>query len=207
MCMDSDQWTIGELAAQVAAALDDGGYAGAPNGRVRDVPDARAIRWYATIGLVDRPMAMRGRVALYGRRHLLQLVAVKRLQAAGLTIAEIQRELTGAPDRVLIDIAAIPEEAPEASRARSRFWATPGLTSSDSVASDVTVTGLLAGVPLGGGAVLLLPGTPDPADVAEILAAARPLLDLLVARDLVDRRTPLDPYTPTDELPTVRSRS
>ena len=58
------------------------------------------IRWYATTGLVDRPV-MRGRVAHYGERHLLQLVAVKRLQAQGLTLAEIQQRLAGATDATL----------------------------------------------------------------------------------------------------------
>jgi hypothetical protein len=33
--------------------------------------------------------------------------------------------------------------------------------------------------------VLLLPAAPDPADVAAIRAAARPLLDLLAARGLL----------------------
>src|SRR3954452_25582106 len=98
--MADDGWTIDELAARVSGALGDG-YAGAPNGRVRDLPDARSIRWYATIGLVDRPAAMRGRTALYGPRHLLQLVAVKRRQAEGRTIAEIQQELTGAGEAAL----------------------------------------------------------------------------------------------------------
>ncbi|UBU16798.1 helix-turn-helix domain-containing protein [Nonomuraea gerenzanensis] len=96
----SDTWTIGELSEHAARALR----AGAPapvNGRVRDVPGERLIRWYTTIGLVDPPLTRRGRVARYGRRHLLQLVAVKRLQAAGRSIAEIQAALAGATDRML----------------------------------------------------------------------------------------------------------
>ena len=71
------------------------------NGRVREVPNERLIRWYTTIGLLDPPLGRRGRVALYGRRHLLQLVAVKRRQADGLSIAAIQAELTGATDAML----------------------------------------------------------------------------------------------------------
>jgi DNA-binding transcriptional MerR regulator len=95
-------WTIGELAERAALALrasSDG--APAANGRVRDVPGERLIRWYTTIGLVDPPLTRRGRVAQYGRRHLLQLVAVKRLQAAGHSIAQIQTALAGATDRML----------------------------------------------------------------------------------------------------------
>src|SRR5690349_17686150 len=106
--MDATEWTLDELAARVAEALDGAAYPGAPNGRVRDVPDARAIRWYSTIGLVDRPSGMRGRTALYGPRHLLQLVAVKRRQAQGHKLADIQAELAGAPDDDLRRIADLP---------------------------------------------------------------------------------------------------
>ncbi|MEV8631822.1 MerR family transcriptional regulator [Streptosporangium sp. NPDC051023] len=124
------EWTIGELAERASAALSPTAQL---NGRVRDVPNERLIRWYATIGLLDPPSARRGRVALYGRRHLLQLIAVKRRQAEGLTIAEIQAELTGATDQTLESIADLrdpaegngrPERAaPRASR--PRFWAEP----------------------------------------------------------------------------------
>src|SRR3954462_8123744 len=189
--MADDGWTIGELAARVADALGDG-YAGAPNGRGRDLPDARSIRWYATIGLVDRPAAMRGRTALYGPRHLLQLVAIKRRQAAGRTIAEIQRELAGAGDAALREIAALPaaEPAPPAAAepARAaRFWAERPAAPRPVPAPepDRPAPALLTGVPLGGGAVLLLPGAPDHEDLPAIAAAAGPLLDLLSERGLL----------------------
>ncbi|GAA4185437.1 hypothetical protein GCM10022252_15820 [Streptosporangium oxazolinicum] len=130
------EWTIGELAERASAAL-------APtaqlNGRVRDVPNERLIRWYSTIGLLDPPSARRGRVAMYGRRHLLQIVAVKRRQSDGRTIAEIQAELAGATDQTLESIARLPGSPPEPSpghqptppetgsprAARPRFWAGP----------------------------------------------------------------------------------
>jgi DNA-binding transcriptional MerR regulator len=111
-------WTLDELAARVAAELAVD-YPGAPSGRVRDVPDRRAIRWYTTIGLVDRPLGMRGRTALYGPRHVLQLVAVKRRQAAGRTLAEIQAELAGATDRTLRAIADPPTDGDELDGAQS----------------------------------------------------------------------------------------
>jgi DNA-binding transcriptional MerR regulator len=53
---------------------------------------------------------MRGRTALYGRRHLLQLVAIKRLQAKGLTLAEVQAQLAGASTRVLEHVASIADD-------------------------------------------------------------------------------------------------
>jgi len=100
-------WTLEELADRAARALVDAEVRVA-NGRITGVPDGRLIRWYATIGLVDRPLIGSGRVARYGVRHLLQLVAVKRLQAQGLPLAEIQHRLAGATDATLRRIAALP---------------------------------------------------------------------------------------------------
>jgi hypothetical protein len=108
--MEEQRWTIDELAERVDVALAVD-YGGQPSGRVRAVPDRRAIRWYTTIGLVDRPVAHRGRAALYGPRHLLQLVAVKRLQARGLPLVAIQRELAGATDAQLERVARLPGPA------------------------------------------------------------------------------------------------
>lgn len=99
----SETWTIGELAERAAALL--GAEGRRANGRVRDVPGERLIRWYTTIGLVDPPLSRRGRIARYGRRHLLQLVAIKRLQGAGRSIAEIQAALAGATDAMLEAVA------------------------------------------------------------------------------------------------------
>lgn len=105
------QWTIGELADRVAAVLVGAardGHAPPASGRIRDVPDVRAIRWYSTIGILDKPDAYRGRTALYGPRHLMQLVAVKRRQGEGAPLAQIQSELVGASDARLAEIADLP---------------------------------------------------------------------------------------------------
>ncbi|NDU76338.1 MerR family transcriptional regulator [Actinomadura sp. DSM 109109] len=117
-----DTWTIAELADRAGAALAADGSAQV-SGRVRDLPNERLIRWYTTIGLVDPPLGRRGRTALYGPRHLLQLIAVKRRQAEGRSIAEIQVELAAATDADLARIAALPappgaRPAPEASHGR-----------------------------------------------------------------------------------------
>lgn len=188
--MELSGWTIDELAARVAAALDGPAYPGAPNGRVRDVPDARAIRWYATIGLVDRPSAMRGRTALYGSRHLLQLVAVKRRQAQGHRLADIQAELAGATDEALRRIAELPETieepAPIETPARPKFWTDRPAPNHAIQAAPRAPRGVhLNALHLEGGAVLLLPVVPDPDDLPAILAAARPLLDALARRGLL----------------------
>jgi DNA-binding transcriptional MerR regulator len=209
-------WTLDELVRRVAVALADPAYPGAPNGRVRQLPDRRAVRWYTTTGLVDRPL-MQGRTALYNARHLLQLVAVKRRQAQGRSLAEIQAELAGATDATLRRVAAVPDELikaePQQRRpaarpsGRDRFWAEPPAPSetSETLGSEAdrgadTVT-TLAAVSLPGGALLLLPadqgGRPDEDDIRAIHAAARPLLELLADRGLLSGLLPLDERSPS----------
>lgn len=150
---------MAELAGLVARALSHD-YAGAASGRVTDVPSVRVIRWYQTIGLVGRPAETRGRTALYGPRHLRQIVAVKRLQAEGHSLADIQARLLGAGDDVLAEVARVPEEllsarssapatrppsvdvlgapsvAVEAASEHRRFWAQRPATADDGAFDD-----------------------------------------------------------------------
>jgi DNA-binding transcriptional MerR regulator len=106
----STLWTIVELTARVERELAVG-YAGAGNGRVRDIPDLRTIRYYTTLGLLDRPALMRGRTALYGRRHLLQIVAIKRLQSLGQSLVQVQERIAGATERELESLAGVPADS------------------------------------------------------------------------------------------------
>jgi hypothetical protein len=116
------------------------------NGRVRDVPNERLIRWYGTVGLVDPPLSRRGRVARYGWRHLLQLVAVKRRQAEGKSLAEIQEELAGATDEVLAAVARI--LAPGPALVRDDGPGSPAATGGPAAGTAVTAgTPALAGMP------------------------------------------------------------
>jgi DNA-binding transcriptional MerR regulator len=163
-----EEWTLRELVGRVVAALSDAEVR-APNGRVTELPDARMIRWYATIGLVDRPSGSRGRTALYGPRHLLQLVAIKRRQATGRTLAEIQFELAGATDDQLRAVAAI----------------VGGPARADPVPPRPAPDRELHGLHLGGGAILLVPA-PVGRHAEAIRSAARPLLKLLVEHGLTD---------------------
>jgi DNA-binding transcriptional MerR regulator len=202
---DVASWTLDELVRRVAAGLADPAYPGAPNGRVRGLPDRRVIRWYTTTGLVDRP-TMQGRTALYSPRHLLQIVAVKRRQAEGRSLADIQAELAGATDETLRNVAAVPDElmaaelenpAPSPVR-RQRFWAEPPAAAPVANGDGADSVTKLAAVSLPGGALLLLPagsggdGRPDEDDIDAIRAAARPLLELLAGRGLLtpDERSP-----------------
>ncbi|MCW2901389.1 MAG: transcriptional regulator, MerR family [Streptosporangiaceae bacterium] len=184
-------WTIGELAAAATETL--GGEPVQVNGRVRDMPNERLIRWYTTIALIDPPLARRGRIALYGRRHLLQLVAVKRRQAAGRTIAQIQAELAGATDDLLQSIAGLaadttPSPPPAPTAPSRRFWATPPAPPSPYDSPyDAGRPGaeLVHGVRLAPGVTLLLDGAaPGSDDLAAIEAAAAALLDVLGRRGL-----------------------
>jgi DNA-binding transcriptional MerR regulator len=178
-------WTLDELSDAVARALAVG-YDGQASGRVRDVPDRRTIRYYTTLGLIDRPAAMRGRTALYGRRHLLQLVSIKRLQAQGLALAEVQARLLGRTDAELAEVARLPVEADQAApepappdRRSENFWSRPPAP----VAASLHSLPLDAGVTL----VLMAARTPDDDDLSVLRQAAQPLLDLLRRRRLLAR--------------------
>jgi len=193
------QWTLDQLGSLVAQALSQG-YEPAESGRVRAVPDRRTIRYYTTLGLVDRPSEMRGRTAYYGRRHLLQLVAIKRLQGEGHSLAEAQVRLAGLDDASLEELAAVPETtqlaAVEAAgggalaeraqdvselvtgRAASFWAARPPVAEVEPEAPQGPAAEALRAVGLGGGVSLLLPGGPELAanELAALARAAAPLL-------------------------------
>jgi DNA-binding transcriptional MerR regulator len=98
--------TLEELSNEVASHLEQHGLLGAQQDhRVSSVPDARTIRYYTTLGLLDRPR-MDGRQARYGRRHVLQLLAVKALQGASMPLSEIQSRLYGRSDAELTALLA-----------------------------------------------------------------------------------------------------
>lgn len=115
-----EQWTLSELVGEVAARI--AALPAPSNGQVRAVPDERTVRYYGTIGLLDRPLAMRGRTALYGRRHLAQVVAIKRLQAMGRSLAEIQALWPTLDDLTLARMSGI--QLPPSGRppGRKDFW-------------------------------------------------------------------------------------
>jgi DNA-binding transcriptional MerR regulator len=201
-------WTLDELGARVALALSVD-YAGQSSGRVRDIPDRRTIRYYTTLGLIDRPAQMRGRTALYGQRHLLQLVAIKRLQARGLTLAELHERLIGQSNAALARLARLPPEldtpagaAPEPAARSADFWkAEPAavMASADEPSPAADRDGTvpneadksevidLQGIRLDEGVTLLLsPARPVESDEIEaIRVVAAPLLKLLEKRRLL----------------------
>jgi DNA-binding transcriptional MerR regulator len=194
----NQRWRIDELAKLAEKALAQASYDGQGSGRVRDVPDVRTIRYYITLGLLDRPSEMQGRTAFYGRKHLLQLVAIKRLQAQGLSLVDVQQQMLGIGPKKLASLAELPEgfferdwsstlraavspqpSAPNAkaaaapARARSQFWAAvPQPRQFHEVASQSARQPLPAVIlPLADGVSLLMEGV-DPARLSrEALAA------------------------------------
>jgi DNA-binding transcriptional MerR regulator len=110
-------FTLAALAAEAATRMDG-------------APDERTLRYYQTLGILDRPLRYDGRQAVYGYRHLLQALAVRALQAQGHTLAQVQRALAGASTDALAAAVAesigehVPAPAPRALRA---FELAPGV--------------------------------------------------------------------------------
>jgi len=190
--------TLPELVAAVPVLLASD-YGGVRSGRIRDLPDARTVRWYQTLGMVDRPVAFRGRTALYGGRHLLQLAAIKKLQSSGLSLSDIQRGLVGGKDAELArsagvtmtDVeramegavlarsktvtdgmaAAVSVEPRSRRRRDSAFWKAAPVAAAASVLVPDTTRGMQS-ANLGGAGMLLWTGRP-------LTAAERSMLDRL----------------------------
>ena len=72
------------------------------NGQVGESLTERNIRFYRTAGIVDGPRTGGGRG--YGERHLLQLTAIRILQAQGIPLRRIRELLFG---RSLADLREI----------------------------------------------------------------------------------------------------
>jgi len=100
---------LDELAARANAVLAQAGLEVA-DGRAATHIDARTVRFYQTIGVLPKPQ-YEGRRALYSLTHLLRLVAAKRLQAEGHSLAQIQAALPARTDaqllRALSDLASL----------------------------------------------------------------------------------------------------
>lgn len=105
---EEPRWTLKQLVAAIGRVLAEQPEPAGDSKRVRWNPNARLVRYYTTLGLLDRPVEFRGRTALYSWRHLLQLLAIKRLQRDGATLADIQGRLGGLPSSRLASIASPP---------------------------------------------------------------------------------------------------
>jgi DNA-binding transcriptional MerR regulator len=176
--------TLAEFAAAAANAVQASG-AVPDNRQAKPIPAERMVRYYTARGLLPRP-GTRGRALIYGRTHLVRLVAIKRLQGQGLSLDEIAERLDEMSAAEVESLAAIPdaampaglgdpEPAPEPARAAGPFWRTVPDNVAD-VPVAPTVTNLQA-VRLSDTVTLLIDG-PLPA-LDALRRAAGPLLDLL----------------------------
>ena len=84
-------WNARGLAAHVSGLVDSIGVR-PTNASARAAPSARAIRYYVSNGLLDRPEGT-GTSATYGYKHFLQLVAIKVRQREGATLDTIRQEM------------------------------------------------------------------------------------------------------------------
>ena len=116
-----DTWTLAELVAEAASWIAT--LPSPKNGQIRAVPDERTVRYYAAQGLLDRPTAMRGRTAIYGKRHLAQVIAIKRLQSAGHSLADIAAMWPTLDDLTLGRLTGVTLPARPA-LSRHEFWKT-----------------------------------------------------------------------------------
>lgn len=191
-----EQWTLPELVSEVAARI--AALPAPKNGQVRAVPDDRTIRYYGTIGLLERPIAMRGRTALYGRRHLAQVVAVKRLQTMGRSLAEIQTLWPTLDDVTLSRMSgvALVTGGKAKGAARAEFWKQPPqpdpvtiVTLPPALMPPAAPNPVELRIELAPNVTLTLslPGEGiaiSPADIRAIRAAAAPLVAELALRQL-----------------------
>lgn len=196
---DDGTFPIDELVRRVGDGLAANGQGAAPT--------ERTLRYYRTLGLLDPPVAHRGRTALYGSRHVVQVLAIKRLQADDVPLGDIQQHLVGRTDQELATVAGVAEPhqladdaaAAEPDRARPRhaaprprsmrsaaFWAAAPSPAGRAPSPDAT-SPTLAAVELAPGVRLSFPAdrTPSAADRAAVTTAAHQLLDELRSRGLL----------------------
>ncbi|MEJ7597986.1 MAG: MerR family transcriptional regulator [Kofleriaceae bacterium] len=186
----TEQWTLAELVNEVGARI--AALPAPKNGQVRAVPDDRTIRYYATLGLLDRPDTMRGRTAIYGRKHLAQVVAIKRMQLLGRSLAEIQQLWPTMDDPTLARMAgvALPITVGQPA-ARKEFWKREPRREAvaDPQPAAVPSAPVELRIELAANLTLVLAVVDEhvsisPADVRAIRAAAAPLIAELAQRSL-----------------------
>jgi DNA-binding transcriptional MerR regulator len=92
--------------------------------KVTDIPDIRTVRYYVQRGFVDKP-SRRGRQVVFGYRHLLQVLVLKKLQSRYLPLRKIE-EVVRLCDRDLEEFLTV--EWPENKFLRSLAGLRPSAT-------------------------------------------------------------------------------
>lgn len=186
----NETWTLPELVAEAASWIAT--LPAPKNGQVRAVPDERTIRYYAAQGLLDRPAAMRGRTALYNRRHLAQVIAIKRLQSAGHSLAAIQEMWPTLDDVTLARLTGVALPA-KTRAARTEFWkreapkdSAPAAVQAPAAAAPIAPVEVRVELAPGVHVAIALPegASITSADVHALRAAAAPFVAELANRGL-----------------------
>ncbi len=93
--------------------MDQLGWQEGDSKRVTWSPNPRLIRYYTTLGLLDRAARFEGRTAFYSSKHLLQILAVKYLQLGGRRLEDIQGILLGLSEEALARLIHLEQPLPE----------------------------------------------------------------------------------------------
>jgi DNA-binding transcriptional MerR regulator len=94
--------TLGEILPGIAGTQE--------RHKVTDVPTLRTLRFYVAQGLLDKPLSYEQRTALYGYRHLLQVVVIKCLQANHIPLIKIREVLQGLSNEEMERLVDLPTE-------------------------------------------------------------------------------------------------
>jgi len=105
----SEIYSAGELAQRVNAWCDEHRITPA-NGQAGEVVTERNVRFYRTSGLLDAPDGG------FGEKHLLQLIAIRILQAEGLPLRRVRELLYG---RSVEDLREIQRRGRASAKARA----------------------------------------------------------------------------------------
>lgn len=122
MSPETENLTLDDLCRDVSRLLEKHGLLTPQrDGRVTDQPDPRTVRYYTTLGLIERPRIV-DREARYGWRQVLQLLAVKALQHEGASLSYIQNRLFGRSDQELEQMLRAVTERPRPRPVRTVTW-------------------------------------------------------------------------------------
>jgi DNA-binding transcriptional MerR regulator len=102
---------VADLADEAASILTESGPS-QDRGTVSEVPDERTVRYYQSEGLLSPAEEKRGTASVFGYRHLLQLLVVKKLQSEHLPIRKIRELVQSRKESELERLLGIESDAP-----------------------------------------------------------------------------------------------
>lgn len=75
-----------------------------PDRRIKDLPGERTLRYYLSRGIISPPSGKKGVRSYFKKIHLLQILAVKKLQFQGFNLKKIGEILRGLEEREIEEI-------------------------------------------------------------------------------------------------------